>query len=258
MKSHRRSIPFGRRFERHTDEQRLTNARNQLEKDKLTLARIIGLAIDQDFMLTDSLAAHPPTGVTGETAVSEALKTRADLRSAEASIHSAEFVLRAQKYQRLPVVSVEANYGGGGSNVGNFSQVYTVGANISVPIYTGGRIGADIAQAQADLALREAEYQDLKGRVAYDVRVAWLDLTESDSSVKVAELNKSLAVRALDQSQDRYTNGVTNYLEVVQAQEVKAIADDNYIRSLFSFNVAIISLARAMGDAENRLPNFLR
>ena len=94
--------------------------------------------------------------------------------------------------------------------------------------------------------------------MAYDVRVAWLDLTESDSSVKVAELNKSLAVRALDQSQDRYTNGVTNYLEVVQAQEVKAIADDNYIRSLFSFNVAIISLARAMGDAENRLPNFLR
>jgi outer membrane protein TolC len=244
--------------ELHTDEQRLTNALNQLRKDKLTLARIIGLAIDQDFTVTDSLAAHPVTGITSETAMSEALRSRADLRSAEASIHSAESVVRAQKSQRLPVVSVAADYGGGGPNVGNFSQVYSVGASISVPIYTGGRISADIAQAQADLALREAEYQDLRGRVAYDVQVAWLDLTESDSSVKVAERNKSLAVRALGQSQDRYANGVTNYLEVVQAQEAKAIADENYIRSLFSFNVAIISLARAMGDAENRLPGFLK
>jgi outer membrane protein TolC len=244
--------------ERHTDEQRLTNAVNQLEKDKLTLARVIGLAIDQDFTLTDSLATHTVTGITGETAVNEALRSRADLRSAEASVHSAEFVVRAQKSQRLPTVSVAAGYGGGGSNVGNFNQVYTVGANISVPLYTGGRIAADIAQARADLALREAEYQDLRGRVAYDVRVAWLDLTESDSSVKVAERNKALAVRALEQSQDRYANGVTNYLEVVQAEEVKTVADENYIGSLFSFNVAIISLARAIGDAENRLPSLLK
>ena len=107
--------------------------------------------------------------------------------------------------------------------------------NVSVPIYTGGRIRADIEQAQADLARRKAEYEDLKGRVAYDVRVAWLDLSASDSSVKVAERNKALAARALTQSQDRYANGVTNYLEVVQAQEAVTVASENYIQSLFSF-----------------------
>jgi outer membrane protein TolC len=51
---------------------------------------------------------------------------------------------------------------------------------------------ADIRQAQADLARRQAEYEDLKGRVAYDVRVTWLDLTASDSSVKVAEQNSAM------------------------------------------------------------------
>ena len=102
-----------------------------------------------------------------------------------------------------------------------------------------------------------AEYEDLKGRVAYDVRVAWLDLSASDSSVKVAERNKSLAERALTQSQHRYTSGVTNYLEVVQAQEAVAVASENYIESLFSFNVAIISFARAAGSAETTLPELL-
>src|SRR5216683_3809595 len=243
--------------ERQSAEQRLINAANQLEKDKLTLARIIGLAIDQDFGLSDPLAYHPLSGITGETATDDALRSRADLRSAEASVQAAAFTLRAQKAQRLPVVSVSADYGGAGANVGNFNHVYTVAGNISVPIYTGGRIHSDVQQAQAALARREAEYEDLKGRVAYDVRVAWLDLSASNSSVKVAERNKALAEKALTQSQDRYTNGVTNYLEVVQAQEAVTVASENYIQSAFSFNVAVISFARAVGSAETKLPELL-
>jgi outer membrane protein TolC len=243
--------------ERQSAEQRLTNAANQFEKDKLTLARIIGLAVDQDFELSDPLSYRPVSGITSETATAEALLSRSDLRSAEASVQAATFTLRAQKGQRLPVISVSADYGGGGANIGNFNQVYTISGNISVPIYTGGRIHAEIEQAQADLARREAEYEDLKGRVAYDVRVAWLDLSASDSSVKVAQRNKSLATQALVQSQDRYTNGVTNYLEVVQAQEAVTVASENYIQSLFSYDVAMISLARAIGDAETKLQELL-
>jgi outer membrane protein TolC len=243
--------------ERQSAEQRLVNATNQFEKDKLALGRIIGLAIDQNFGVTDPLSYRPLTEIINDTATTEALRSRADLRSAEASLHAAESALRAQKAQRLPIVSVSANYGGAGINVGTFDQVYAVAGTISVPIYTGGRIQADIEQAQADLARREAEYEDLKGRVAYDVRIAWLDLSASDSSARVAQGNTALAERALAQSKDRYTNGVTNYLEVVQAQEAVMLASENYIQSLFSFNVALISLARAQGGAETRLPELL-
>jgi outer membrane protein TolC len=243
--------------ERQSTEQRLTNAANQLEKDKLTLARIIGLAIDQEFEVSDRLAYRPLSGVTSETATAEALRSRSDLRSAEASVQAATFTLRAQKAQRLPVVSLTADFGGGGANLGNLNQVYSIAGNVTVPIYTGGRIHSDIEQAQADLVRREAEYEDLKGRVAYDVRVAWLDLCASDSSVKVAQRNKALAEKALVQSQDRYSNGVTNYLEVVQAEEALSGANENYIQSLFSYNVAMISLARAIGSAETKLPELL-
>src|SRR5713101_760462 len=103
--------------ERQSAEQRLTNATNQLEKDRLTLARIIGLAIDQEFALTDPLSYHPLSGITGETATAEALRSRADLRSAETSVQAARFTVRAQKAQRLPVISVTADYGGAGANI---------------------------------------------------------------------------------------------------------------------------------------------
>ena len=172
------------------------------------------------------------------------------------AVTAAEYRVRAEKGQRLPSVAVQANYGGAGVNVGSLDSVYSVQARVSMPVFTGGRIRSDIELAQVTLTRRKAEYEDLKGRVAYDVRVAWLDLRASDSSVQVANRNRSLAERALAQSRDRYANGVTNYLEVLQAQEAVTVSNENYIQSLYSFNVAKMALARAMGVAEQRFQEF--
>jgi outer membrane protein TolC len=241
---------------RQTAEQRLITATNDFEKDKLTLARITGIPIEQKFTITDAPAYRPLVATTEDSAIAEALQSRADLRSAQVNVQAAEYSLRAQKGQRLPVVSLQANYGGAGVNIGNFSQVYGLAASVSLPIYTGGRIRADIDQAQANMARRQAEYEDLQGRIAYDIRVAWLDLQASDSSVKVAQRNQTLAERASEQSRDRYSNGVTNYLEVLQAQEAVTVSSENYVQSVYSFNVAKMALARAMGVAESRFDDF--
>jgi len=242
--------------ELQTAEQRLVNVTNALEKDKLTLGRIIGLPLNQKFALADSAAYRGLENLTLESVTAEALQFRSDLASAEANVRAAEYRVGAEKAQRYPTIAVNANYGGAGTNVGSFNSVYGVSGSISFPIFTGGRIRADIAEAQASLNRRRAEYEDLKGRVAYDVRVAWLDLEASDSGVKVAEKNEALAQRALTQSRDRYGNGVTNYVEVIQAQEAVTAARENYIQSLYSFNVAKAAQARSMGVAERRFTEF--
>jgi outer membrane protein TolC len=242
--------------ERQSTEQRLISATDAFEKDKLALGRIIGMPIDQEFALADATGYRPMMELTQQSATTQALQARADLHSAEANVRAAQYSLRAEKSQRLPAFSLHAEYGGAGVNVGSFDSVYTVAGSVSFPIYTGGRIRADVDEARANLARRQAEYEDLKGRVAYDVRVAWLDLQASDSGVKVADRNRALAQRALTQSRDRYSNGVTNYLEVVQAQETLTAAQENYIETLYSFNVSKMALARAMGVAERRFSDF--
>jgi outer membrane protein TolC len=244
------------RVERQTAEQRVIYTGNELEKDKLTLARITGIPIAQQFDVANEIPYQPLAESTQASITEEAFRSRADLASAETTVRAAEYSLRSKKDERLPTLAINADYGGAGVNLGNFDQVFTVAGRVSLPIFTGGRIHSDIEQAKSELARRKAEYQDLRGRVAYDVRVAWLDLQASNSSVKVAESNQALAGRALQQAQDRYKNGVTNYLEVVQAQETLAGANQNYIDSLYSFNVAKLSLARATGVAEKHLAEF--
>jgi outer membrane protein TolC len=230
-------------------QQRVTDAKNDLEKDKLTLDRITGIPLEQQWSPAReySFASLPEQN---------APQNRFDLKSAHLTVAAAQEDVKSARDQRLPSASLDASYGSGGVNPGNYNQVYAASAGVAVPLFTGGRVRADVREAEARLAQREAEYRDLEGRVAYDVRIARLDAQASEAAVKVAQGNKDLAQRAFEQSEDRYRNGVTNYLEVVQANEAVVAAEENYISSLFSFNVAKISLARALGSAETRLASF--
>ena len=235
-------------------EQRVVDAANDLEKDKLTLDRITGIPLGQAWAPSRGYDFKPLPSEHGDTA--HALAARFDLASAKQEVAAAELSVKAAHAESLPAVFFEASYGGAGFNPANYNQVYSVTGGVTIPLFTGGRIRSDVHQAEATLAQRRAEYRDLEGRVDYNVRVASLDAKASESAVQVAEKNKALALRALTQSKDRYSNGVTNYLEVVQAQEALVAANENYIASLFSFNVAKISLARALGSSETRLAEF--
>jgi outer membrane protein TolC len=229
--------------------QRVTDAENDLEKDKLTLDRIAGIPLEQKWTPASVYEFTP-------LPVQSPAQDRSDLKSAQQSLATAQQDVRAARDQRLPSVSLDASYGVGGLNPSNYNQVYAVSASVAVPLFTGGRIRADIRDAEARFAQRQAEYRDLEGRVAYDVRMAQLDARASETAVQVAEGNKALAERAFQQSEDRYQNGVTNYLEVVQARQAVVTADENYISSLFSYNVSKLSLVRALGSAETRLAAF--
>jgi outer membrane protein TolC len=242
------------KVELRTAEQRVVDATNDLEKDKLTLDRITGIPLAQAWCPSREYGYTPLPNQ--DDAASHAEQSRADVASAKQEVLAAELGVKAARSERLPDVSFDGSYGGGGTNPANYNQVFTVEGTVSVPLFTSGRIRSDEHSAEATLVQQRAALRDIEGRAEYDVRVARLDAQSSDSAVKVAAENKALAERALVQSQDRFSNGVTNYLEVLEAEEAVVAADENYIASLFSYNVAKVSLARAMGSAETRLPTL--
>jgi outer membrane protein TolC len=138
------------------------------------------------------------------------------------------------------------------------NQLYTAAVAVSLPLYTGGLTRAEVLKARNALVRRRAEYDDLKRRVALDVHSAWLDLTASESAVAVAQNNQELAGRAEVQALDRYANGVTNYLEVVQAREAVVQADETLVATMYAFNVAKLTVARAIGNASVTAKEFFR
>jgi outer membrane protein TolC len=240
-----------------TSEQRLTVAAANLEKDKLTLARLIGLPGGQEFNTTSKAAYRPWNGSDLQTSLRQARADRADIKSAQATATATQLTKRAAQLERAPGFSVNGYYGSIGTSLGRSDPTYSVVATVSLPIFTGGRIRSDIQDASAQLDRRQSEYADLVGRVDYEVRNAFTDLHAAESAVKVAEKNSQLAQRTLEQARDRFLNGVTNNLEVIQAQQDVAAANENYISSLFAHNLAKLTLLRALGSAQKDVNKYL-
>ena len=237
---------------------RLRLLKARLEKDKLALTRIIGLPLEQQFDIGDGQVYSPRPPLTVETALETALSHRSDLKAEAARESAAAELVRARKSERLPTVGATASWGAIGINPGTMNGNYDVGATLRIPILTGGQIKADIVEADATLERRRAEYEDLKARVAFDVRNAFLDVDAADDSVGVSERNVELSHRGLKQAQDRFQVGLATNYEVIQAQEAVAGSEENLIASINAHNLAKLELIRALGIAEPSLTEYVK
>ncbi len=242
-----------------TEQERLRSLEADLETQKLSLARIIGLPLGQRYKAIDAYSFAAQLDFTAETAMQRAMEKRADLQAAESGVKAAEASVKAAHAERLPSINVNADFGAAGVTPSHESTgVYSVAGTLSVPIFEGGRIHGEIEQSSAVLRQRKSELEDLRGQVDQDVRQAFIDLGSAADQVEVAKSNVELAHETLTQSQDRFVAGVTDTVELVQAEQTVSQADDDYITAVYEHNLAKLSLARAMGDAERTLPQLLR
>lgn len=247
------------RVEFQTRQQQLIQARNDFAIQKLSLARVVGLAPGQQFELTDKSPYQPFAGLTVEAALDRARQSRSDYKAAEADLRAAEYSRRAAEAGYLPSLSLSGDYGLA-VTVPNLSSrgVFDVRGTLTIPIFEGGRVHGDVLQADAQLGQSRQRLDSLRAQIDADVRTALLNLESAEEQVTVARSNVDLADQTLDQARDRFAAGVTDTVEVVQAQETVANAHEQYIASLYADNYAKISLARAMGETGNVFKEYFQ
>src|ERR1700678_1249339 len=238
-------------------EQKLIVARNNLAKQKLVLARAIGLPPGQKFEVTTKIPYQELTPSSLDEAIQSAYKARADFQGQINQVRSADLARRAASAERYPSLGVETDYGLSGVNPGSSHGTVDAAATLRIPVFQGGRVHGDILRAGASLTREKQRLEDLRAKIDQEVRDAYLDLETAAQEVAVEKSAVALASQNLDQSRDRFISGVTDNIEVVQAQDVLAIATDSYIASLYSHNLAKISLARSTGVAESHFAEYV-
>jgi outer membrane protein TolC len=246
------------KVELQTRQQQLIQAKNNFAIQKLTLARVIGLAPGQEFELTDKSPYQPFEGITVDDALKRAYASRPDYQAAMADILAAEFSRKAAGAGYLPSLAFNADYGAAGGHPSTATQVFDVRGTLSIPIFQGGSVHGDVLQADARLEQSRELLDNLRAQIDSDVRAALLNLQSSADQVDVARSNIDLAEATLAQSRDRFGAGVTDTVEVVQSQEIVASSHEQFISSLYSYNLAKISLARALGVAEEGVKEYFK
>jgi outer membrane protein TolC len=165
--------------------------------------------------------------------------------------------LAAAQAEWYPTVDLNGFYGAAGPRLNDSHGVFTVTGALNFNIFNGGRIRSDIEKARAALKQRSDELADQGAQIDVEVRTAYLDLQSASDQFAVARENLVLANQTLDQARDRFSAGVTDTIEVVQAQGSVASANDNLISALYAHNLAKVELARAMGMTEQGVKKYI-
>jgi outer membrane protein TolC len=245
------------RVDYQTQQQTLITAQNQYEKDKIALARAIGLSLEQNYSLADQAPFQTLDNLDANTAVQQGLAHRRDLQALQQQVDAARASRSAATAERYPTVALSADYGVIGPTLSHSHGTFDAVGTASVPLFEEAQLRGDAQVAQSQLEQKQAQLNDLRGQISADVRNSILDIQAAARQVAVSRSNVELATEALSESQQRYAAGVSDNLAVSQAQASMAQADDQYVSSLYQHNVAKLALARALGVAQTNYKDYV-
>ncbi|HEX8926385.1 MAG TPA: TolC family protein, partial [Terriglobales bacterium] len=232
-------------------QQQLIVAQNSFEKDKLALARVIGLPLDQKFNLSDKAPYAVFDHLDVDATIRQARANRKDLAAMVEQTKAAEEQRKGETADRYPTIKAEADYGDIGVNVRHSHGTGDAQGTLSVPVFKEFELRGEAQVAQSQLDTQKAQLSDMNAQVDADIRDALLDIDAAQKQVEVARSSVELANEALSEAQQRYVNGVSDNLAVSQAEQSVAQASDQYVSSLYRDNVAKLSLARALGAGQD-------
>lgn len=236
--------------ELQNEKQRLLEAQDEKATSTFGLSRLLNLDPRQDIELADSLSFFDTPQPEVGASIDEALAGREEWKSLEAQLRAAGAEKQAAQYSRLPSVRFDGNFAYLGSSSSTTLPTYNYEASVNLPLFTGGRIHAEVVRADLEIRKLQQQEDDLRNQIALDVKTALINLDSARSQVQVANLGVQLSKEEVDQARDRFKAGVANNIEVIQAQDSLARANDNQIAALYRFNQARADYARSIGQME--------
>ena len=245
------------RVQFQAQQQTVIDAENSFEKAKIALNREIGLPADQKIQLTDAAPYSELAAMEIEEAKQLAYQSRQDYQGIQASLRAAELERRATKWERLPTIDFDGNYGVTGVTRGLYHGTFVAAGTLNVPIFQEAKFRGDREVATANLSELREQFANLKAQIDQQLRDSLLDVQAAAQLVRVARSNVDLAQQELEQTTERFQAGVADNLPVVQAQATLASAETNLVSTTVQYNEAKLGLARNLGIVDTQYKTYL-
>ncbi len=237
--------------ELQNEKQRLLEAQTQQKVALYGLARLLNLDPHREIELADSPGFYETPEINTAESIDQAYEARPEMKTLLARVHAADLARRGESESRLPTMSFYGTWGEQGLSAPSAIPAYIYQVTVDVPLFTGGRIRADIAKDDLEIKKLNAQEADLRNQIALEVKTSEAQLDAARHEVDVANLGMNLAHEEVSQARDRFQAGVANNIEVVSAQDALARANDNQIEALYRYNQSRADFSRAVGQIES-------
>lgn len=245
------------RVQFQTQQQAVISAEVNFKKAKIGLNREIGLPAEQEIQLTDTEPYADLATMNIDQAKEIAYRSRQDYQGLQAQIRAAQLQKKAAKWERLPTLDFQGNYGVTGVTGGLYHGTFVAGGSLNVPIFQEAKFRGDSGVAAANLNVLIQQLAALKEQINQQLRDSLLDVQSATELVRVARSNVELARKELEQTTDRFQAGVDDNLPVVQAQATLADAETTLVNTTSQHNQAKLGLARNLGIVDTQYATYL-
>jgi outer membrane protein len=237
--------------ELQNETQNLITAQTNLQTSLFGLGRLLNVPPGQPIELGDAVSFFQTPPIEVDRSLEAAYTNRPEMQALRHQAQALENEKQAVYSQRLPALRFEGYWTYLGLTPASVIPTYLYQGSVRVPLFTGGRIGAEVARAELEQKRIAQQEQDQRNAIALEVKTAIAQLEAARHEVDVASLAVKLANEEVGQARDRFQAGVANNIEIVQAQTALARANDNQIVALYRYNQARADLARATGQMQN-------
>jgi outer membrane protein TolC len=245
------------RVQFQTQQQAVISAEVNFKKAKIALNREIGLPAEQEIKLTDAAPYADLAEMNIDQAKEIAYRSRQDYQSLQAQVRAARLQRKAARWERLPTLDFEGNYGVTGVTGGFYHGTFVAAGSLNLPLFQEAKFRGDSGVAAANLTNLMQQLASLKEQINQQLRDSILDVQTAAELVRVAQSNVALARKELEQTTDRFQAGVDDNLPVVQAQATLASAETNLINTTSQHNQAKLGLARNLGIVDTQYATYL-
>ncbi len=236
--------------ELQNEKQRLLEADTQQKIAVYGLSRLLNLDPHREIELADTPSFYETPELQASQSIEQAYATRPEMKALAAREHIAELQKRGASESRLPSINMSGFWAYQGLSLSGSIPSYTYQVAVDVPLFTSGRIRAEIVKSDLEVKKVDQERAELRDQIGLEVKTALAELDSARHEVEVANLGVKLAHEEVTQARDRFQAGVANNIEVISAQDALARANDNQIAALYRYNQSRADLAHAIGQME--------
>jgi outer membrane protein TolC len=243
------------RVQYQQQEQAVIARQNAFEKSIVALNREIGLPADQPIQLSDATPYAALEVMPLPEELRLAYENRQEYLRLQAKLRSAQLQSHAARYERLPTLTFNGNYGVTGALGGVYHGTFLAQGSLNVPLFREAKFRGDRDVADAQIANAMSQLASFRTQIEAEIRENTLDVAATEQLVTVSRSNVDLAHASLSDATERFQNGISDNLPIVQAQASLATAETQLVNSLYQYDVAKLALARSVGiiDRDYRL-----
>jgi outer membrane protein len=158
------------------EKQRLLEAETQQKVALYGLARLLNLEPRREIELADTPSFFETPEINANQSIEQAYETRPEMKAIAARVHIAELAKRGASESRLPTINFSGTVGQQGLSLPAAIPSYIYQVTVDMPLFTGGRIRAEIAKAGLEIKAINKERDDLRNQIALEVKTSQAQL----------------------------------------------------------------------------------